>query len=87
MDECELITFVTVVACAISKSCSDDDISILSAIFTQLGDTLATILTKREICESKVNGNTNNNEKKNEKNNEKNNECNNVNNIAEDADN
>lgn len=49
MDECELITLVTVVACSISKSCSDDEISVLAAVFTQLGDTLATILTKRDL--------------------------------------
>jgi hypothetical protein len=51
MDECELITLVTAIACTISKCCSDDDISILSVIFTQLGDTLTTVLTKRELCE------------------------------------
>ncbi len=51
MDECELIALITAVACAISKNCSEDDISILAAVFTQLGDTLATILVKRELQE------------------------------------
>jgi len=53
MDECELITLVTAVACGISKCCSEDDISLLSAVMSQLGDTLATILTQREINENK----------------------------------
>jgi hypothetical protein len=52
MDDCELITLVTAVACAISKNCSENDISILSAVFSQLGDTLATVLTNRELKES-----------------------------------
>lgn len=53
MDECELISLVTAVACSISKCCSDDDISILAVVFTQLGDTLQTVLTKREQKESR----------------------------------
>lgn len=52
MDKCELIMLVSTVACTLSKCCSDDDLSILSAIFTQLGDSLATILTKRQLCET-----------------------------------
>lgn len=49
MDECELVTLVSLVACSISKCCSTDEISILAAVFSQLGDTLSTILTKREL--------------------------------------
>lgn len=55
MDECELVVLVSSVACAISKCCSTDDLSILSAVFTQLGDTLATIITKRELSEKTTN--------------------------------
>lgn len=51
MDECELIVLVSTVACTLSKCCSTEDLSILSVVFTQLGDTLATILTKRDLCE------------------------------------
>jgi hypothetical protein len=58
MDECELIALVTSVACAISKSCSDDDISVLSVVFCQLGDTLQTVLTQREIRNNKNSANT-----------------------------
>jgi dolichol kinase len=55
MDECELIAFISTVACAISKCCSTDEITILSVVFTQLGDTLSTILTKRELSEKCTN--------------------------------
>jgi len=61
MDECELITLVTAVACGISKCCSEDDISLLSVVMSQLGDTLATILTQREINEKKSKDKNNDN--------------------------
>lgn len=57
MDECELIVLISTVACAISKCCSTDEVKLLSVIFTQLGDTLATVLTKRELCEKDTNNN------------------------------
>lgn len=50
MNSCELVTYVSSIACAISKSCSKDDVTILAAIFTQLGDSLETILAHEEIC-------------------------------------
>lgn len=34
-------------ACAIAKDCSDEEIGLLSAIFVQLGDSLAAILAAR----------------------------------------
>lgn len=53
MDDCELVALVTAVACGVAKCCSEDEISLLSAAMTQLGDTLATILTQRQIKEKK----------------------------------
>lgn len=50
LDECELVTFISAVACAMAKCYTDDELSMLSAIFTQLGDSLATILARRDIC-------------------------------------
>jgi dolichol kinase len=47
MDDCELVAFITALACGISKCFSEEEIEILGASFTQLGDTLATILVKR----------------------------------------
>ncbi|GEM_PF-895561 len=51
MNECELIALVTSVACGLSKCCSQNDITIMAAVFSQLGDTLATVLTYRELNE------------------------------------
>lgn len=49
MDECELVIFVSTIACAISKNCCDDDLSVLASVFNQLGDTISTILARREV--------------------------------------
>jgi hypothetical protein len=57
MDECELIYFVTTVACAIAKCCPTEDIGILAVMFAQLGDTLATVVAKRELLENIGNSN------------------------------
>ncbi len=55
MDECELIALVSAVACGISKCCSENEMTLLSVVLTQLGDTLATVLAQREINENKKN--------------------------------
>ncbi len=49
MDECELLSFVTAIACTIARNCPEDEITMLAAIFTQLGDSLATVLAKRSL--------------------------------------
>lgn len=61
MDECELVALVTAAACGISKSCSENDITIMAAVFSQLGDTLATILACRELKEAATAGKAENN--------------------------
>ena len=43
MEPCEFVTLISTLACAISKDKTTDEITILAAFFTQLGDTLATI--------------------------------------------
>ena len=43
MNCCELASFVTYIACIISKDKTSDELNLLSAIFSQLGDTLDTI--------------------------------------------
>lgn len=45
MEPCEFVTFISALAYTISKNKSTDEISLLAAFFTQLGDTLATIAT------------------------------------------
>lgn len=47
MNSCELVTLISTLSCLIADNSTDDELSILSAVFTQLGDSLATILTCR----------------------------------------
>ena len=53
LNACELTASITAVANAVACKLSDDELSLLSAVLVQLGDTLATIATQRAICESK----------------------------------
>ena len=50
LNPCELVTLISSLACAISKTFSAEEISILAAVFTQLGDSLATILAAGKLC-------------------------------------
>ena len=45
MQSCELVMFVSSVACTIAKNTSTEELAIIAAVFNQLGDTLTTILT------------------------------------------
>jgi len=58
MNPCELTAAVTAIANALACRLSDDELSLLAAVFTQLGDTLATILVQKELCDkfNKSNG-------------------------------
>jgi len=65
MNALELTSFITLLANAISKNISDDDVlALLGSIFTQLGDTITTISLRRSIC-AKFNENGNNTSNKN----------------------
>lgn len=57
MNVCELTASITAIAIAVSKELCGNDLTLAAAIFTQLGDTLATIAVSREICENKNNKN------------------------------
>jgi len=50
MRSCELVTLITAVACSISECYPSEELPVLSAIFVQLGDTLATIIAQDEFC-------------------------------------
>ncbi len=43
MDPCAFVNFISLLACEIAKDKTPEEIGILSAFFTQLGDTLATL--------------------------------------------
>lgn len=51
MNPCELSMSVAALANAIACQLSDEDMELASAIFTQLADTLTTILVQRTRCE------------------------------------
>lgn len=53
MNPCELTMSITAVANAIACQLSDDKLELASAVFTQLGDTLATISVQRSLCNNK----------------------------------
>lgn len=53
MQSCEFVTFISSIACAISQTCSSEELSLIGAIFTQLGDTLTTLALHDEICSKK----------------------------------
>ena len=40
---CEFVLFISILACTIAKDKTQKEIEILSAFFTQLGDTLSSI--------------------------------------------
>lgn len=49
MNSCEFTAMVTGIACCIAKGKCAEEIELLAAMFTQLGDTLAT-MTAFEAC-------------------------------------
>lgn len=53
MNSCELVTFVSSIACALFQCCNKEDLPVMAAIFTQLGDSLATMLAHEEACGDK----------------------------------
>ncbi|WP_310602553.1 DUF6774 domain-containing protein [Anaerosporobacter sp.] len=56
MNSCNLVATITGIACTLSNCLSEEELAILAAALTQLGDTIATILTNEEIRENCCNG-------------------------------
>lgn len=52
MNAFDITTAVTLISNAIACNLTIDELSFLSAIFVQIGDTLATISAQRTICEN-----------------------------------
>lgn len=52
MNACEITASVTALANIIAQKLENDELALLGAIFTQLGDTLETITAQRELCQS-----------------------------------
>lgn len=53
MNFCELTASITAIANSLACSLTEDEINLLGAVFTQLGDTLLTIATHKSICKTK----------------------------------
>ena len=53
VNSCELTVSVTAPANALAAERSQEELSLLAAVLTQLGDTLATIAVQRSICGKK----------------------------------
>lgn len=49
----ELTVTITALANALANQYTEQELSLLAAIFTQLGDTLATIAARRSLCEER----------------------------------
>ena len=58
MNSLELTSVVTALANAIACKLSADEIALLASIFVQLGDTLATIAARENLCgeQNKIEG-------------------------------
>lgn len=54
MNACELTAAITAAANLLANELTDDELAVTAAIFTQLGDTLATIATQRSLCNNKI---------------------------------
>ncbi|MDO4330113.1 MAG: hypothetical protein Q4C66_12350 [Lachnospiraceae bacterium] len=52
MQSCELLMTVSALACCIAEGRSEDEIALLASIFSQLGDSLATITAREALCAS-----------------------------------
>ncbi|MGL5513245.1 MAG: DUF6774 domain-containing protein [Sporomusa sp.] len=52
MQSCELAMTITALACCIAENKSPEEIALLSSIFMQLADTLATISAQQAFCAS-----------------------------------
>lgn len=58
----ELVTLITATAISISNGKSSEELNLLSSLFVQLGDTIATLSTQRNniesVCKKTENSNT-----------------------------
>ena len=50
MQSCELVISISSLACYIAEGKSADEIALIAAILSQLGDTLATISAHQALC-------------------------------------
>jgi len=61
LNSCELSMSIAALANALACRLSDDDLELVSAALTQLGDTLTTISVQRALCSKKNDSTSNSN--------------------------
>lgn len=57
MNSCEYATVITALACSIVDCVSEDEAALLVVVFTQLADTIDTILTRNDFCSKQLDEN------------------------------
>ena len=55
MQSCDLVLSISALACCIAEGRSPEDLALLSAVFSQLGDTLDTLSAQKALCAPKDN--------------------------------
>ena len=53
MDSCELTVTISALACCIADDRSPEEIALISSIFVQIGDSLATMAAHHALCAPK----------------------------------
>lgn len=51
MNPCELTAAITAIANGLACKMTDDELELWAVVLTQLGDTLATIVLQRSLCQ------------------------------------
>ena len=58
MDSCELTVTISALACCIADGRSPEEIALISSIFVQIGDSLATMAAHQALCAPKDTSNS-----------------------------
>ncbi|MBS5064940.1 MAG: hypothetical protein KHZ58_14310 [Hungatella hathewayi] len=56
MQSCEFVLSISALACAIAKDKTPEELGLMAAAFSQLGDTLATIAAQDALCAPETGG-------------------------------
>lgn len=52
MNPCELVALVSTLSCVISENFDNDELTLISSLLTQLGDSIASIVAARAFCKN-----------------------------------
>lgn len=61
MESCQLVVLVSILSCYIAKDKNIEELNFLAVLFTQIGDTLATIAVNNQQLENCKNNENNSN--------------------------